>query len=173
VGEQSAEACWFRLAHKPGRKKVACDRIVDGGGEERPPHRLAAKVDELVECGPLALRSSAEVAFPCELRVPKPSCRGEECFHLRAVAADKSVRGSGGCRGLAQRLHPVCLLPFSSLSEPTGGPVARLRELRRREGIQPIGDLVHAHPADFRSPPTTMAIEFLEIEDYGLASVPE
>jgi hypothetical protein len=145
MGEQGAETRWLGLAHKPGCEQVTRNLIVHSSGLERNSHRLAAKVHEFLECHPLRPRSRAEVAFACKLRVAQPGRSLEERFDLGAVAADKAVHGAGCCARLAQCLHLVCVFPLSSLAELTLGLVACRRELLRREGIQPIRDLVHEH----------------------------
>src|SRR5690242_13439657 len=59
------------------------------------------------------------------------------------------VRRTRGSGRLAQRCHVVCLLALSGLTQLTLCLVACSCELLRRECIQAIGDLVHAHHADF------------------------
>jgi hypothetical protein len=145
VSEQGAEPGRLRLAHKSGRKQIVGDVVVDGSGLQRCPNRLPAEADQLVERHPLGLRSSGEVALTGYLCVAQPGGRLEKRLHLGAVSADESVHGAGSSGRLAQRLHQIRLLPLPSLPQLALGLVASLRELLRRNAVQPIDHLTHAH----------------------------
>lgn len=69
---------------------------------------------------------------------------------------DEPVHRTRSGSRLAQGLHLVCLLWLPGLAQLALDLVARLRELLGRERVEPIGDLVEAHPpilADVRGKP--------------------
>jgi hypothetical protein len=145
VGEQGAEPGWLRFAHEPGRKQVACGVVIDGGGLQGCPDRLAAKANQFLERIPLGAGGRSDVPFAGELRVAQAGRSCKKRVDLGTVFPDESVRRAGGSSRLAQRSHFVCLVLLAGLSQLTLGLVACLRELVRGERIQLISDLFQAH----------------------------
>lgn len=150
VGEQGAEPSWLRLAHEPGGEQVACSVVIDCGGLECCPNRLAAEANQLLERVPLGAGGPSDVPFAGYLRVTQGGRSQKKRVDLGAMFPDEPVRRARGSGRLAQRFHLVSLLPLPGLSQLTLGLVARLRELLSREGIQSIGDLAYVHRADSR-----------------------
>lgn len=129
MGEQGAEAGRFGLAHEPCLEQLSCCVVVDRGGLERGPDRLAAQADQVLQLLSLGLRSRAEVAFACHLGVAQRRRRLQERLHVGSVGVDEVVHGGRGGGRLAHRFHLLCLLRLPGFSQFAFRLVALSREL--------------------------------------------
>jgi hypothetical protein len=145
MGEQGAEPGWLRFAHELRGEQVARGVVIDSGGLQGCPDRLAAEANQLLERIPLGAGGRSDVSFAGELRVAQAGRSYKKRVDLGTVFPDESVRRARGSSRLAQRSHPVCLLLLAGVPQLTLGLVACPREFVRRERIQLISNLFQAH----------------------------
>ena len=129
--------------------------FVDGGREEALANRFTARASQSFEGFPFIRGCRLQVALAGELGVAQNRRGAQERFDLAAVLADEPVHGGGGHARFAERLDLVSLRASSCPSQLACCLIAHVRELRERQPVQLVDDLIGSHLVIFaeRSPP--------------------
>jgi len=86
-----------------------------------------------------------QIALAGELGVAQHLRGVQEPLDLAAVLAYEPVHRGRGRGRLGQRFHPVCRFALPGFAQLAGGLVARLGELRERQAVKAVDDLIDGH----------------------------
>ena len=123
MGEQGAEPGWLRFAHEP-RSRVGrgCGVVIDGGGLQGCPDRLAAKANQLLERIPLGAGGRATSALAGELRVAQAGRSCKKRVDLGTVFPDAvgspRRQQQSACAALSLCLPALARRPFAAHARP-------------------------------------------------------